>query len=171
MTMLGEIIQKQRREQFAGLRGADIRGRLPVRETLLPPLLKEVVQGSGKLERLQITILDGNRFTVDATVAILFFQRNIRLQLRIDPVVDFAVSPLVKIHILESQGIPGFALQFLLNLLPFPESIEILPGLITINLKTALTRRRLDEFVPLMKRVALSTQPGIALIDFQIGVA
>ena len=169
--MLSEIIQKQRREQFAGLRGADIRGRLPVRETLLLPLLNEVVQGSGgKLERLQITILDANRFMVDATVAILFFHRNIRLQLQVDPVVDFAVSPLVKIHILESQGIPGFVLQFLLNLLPFPESIEILPKLITINLKTALTRRKLDEWVPLMKRLALSTQHGIAFIDFQIGV-
>ena len=169
--MFGEIIKKQRREQFAGLRGADVRGRLPVRETLLQPILKEAVRGSnGKLERLQITILESNRFTLEATVAILFFQRNIRLLLQIDPVVDFAVSPLVKIHILESQGIPGFVLQFLLTLLPFPESIAVLPNLITINLKTALTRRKLDEFVPLMKRFALSTQRGVALIDFQFGI-
>ena len=169
--MFGEIIQKQRREQFAGLRGADIRGRLPIRETLLQPLLKEAVRGSsGKLGRLQITILASNRFTIDATVAILFFHRNIRLQLQVDPMVDFAVSPLVKIHILESQGIPGFVLQFLLNLMPFPESIEILPKLITINLRTALIRRNLNEFVPLMKRLTLSTQHGIAFVDFQIGV-
>ncbi len=170
--MLNEIFQKQRREQFAGLRGANIRGRLPIRESLIQPLLAEAVRSSnGKLERLEIFIREDNRFTVEATVAILFFRRAIRLELQIDSVVDFAVSPLVKIHILESSGIPGFVLQFLLNLLPFPESVEILPKLITVNLKTALTRRKLNDFVPLMRRFTLSTQRGIALLDFQIGVS
>ena len=169
--MLTEIVLKQRRERFAALRGAVLQGRLPVRESLLQPLLREAVRNSGgKLHHLRIAILDANRFTVDATVAVLFFQKNVRLQLRIDPVVDFAVSPLMKVHILESQGIPGFVLEFLLNLLPFPESIDILPKMVTINLKTALTRRKLDEFVPMMKRFALSTTPGCATIEFLFGI-
>ena len=169
--MWAEILQKQRGERFAGLRGTDIRGRFPVRETLLQPLLQQAVRSSdGGIERLLITIQDANMFILDATVALLFFHKNIRLQLRIDPVVDFSVSPLMKIHIVESQGLPGFVLEFLLNLLPFPESISIMPKLVTINLKTALTRRKLDEFVPLLKRLSLSTQRGCATIDFHFGV-
>ena len=66
--------------------------------------------------------------------------------------------------------LPGFVLEFLLNLLPFPESIAIMPKLVTIDLKTALTRRKLDEFVPLVKRLGLTTGRGCAAIDFQFGV-
>ena len=168
--MWAQIFQQQRTERFAGLRGADIRGRLPVREAMLLPFLQQAVRANDGLERLAVTIQDGNMFVVEATVTLLFFQKNIRLLLRIDPVVDFAVSPLMKVHIVESQGLPGFVLEFLLNLLPFPESIAIMPKLVTINLKTALTRRKLDEFVPLVKRLGLSTRRGCAAIDFQFGV-
>ncbi len=169
--MWAELVQKQRSERFAGLSGADIRGRLPVTELLLQPSLQQAVRSSdGRLERLTISIQESNMIVVGATISILFFQKNIQLRLRIDPVVDFAVSPLMQIHIVESQGMPGFVLEFLLNLLPFPESITILPKLITINLKTALTRRKLDEFVPLLKRLSLTTRRGCAMIDFHIGV-
>jgi hypothetical protein len=168
--MWPELLQKQRAERFAGLRGADIRGRLPVSEAVLQPLLQDAVRQNDGLRRLTVTIQEGNLLIVDATVTVLFFDKNVRLLLRIDPVVDFAVSPLMKVHILESQGIPGFVLEFLLNLLPFPESISIAPKLITINLKTALTRRKLDEYVPLVKRLALSTRRGCAAIEFHVGV-
>ena len=169
--MWAEILRKQRAEHFAGLRGADLQGRLPVRESLLEPLLEQAVrQSDGKLQRLLVAIHDANILVVDATVSLLFFHKNVRLQLRIDPVVDFAVSPLMKIHILESQGIPGFVLEFLLTLLPFPESINILPKMVTINLKTALTRRKLDEFVPLVKQLSLSTRRGCAIIGFHFAV-
>ncbi len=169
--MWTDLLQKQRAERFAGLRGADVRGRVPIREPLLQPILQQAVRSSdGRLGRLVITIQDANMFALDATVSVLFFRKNVRLQLRIDPVVDFSVSPLMKIHILESQGIPGFVVEFLLKLLPFPESISIMPRLVTINLKTALTRRKLDEFVPLLKRLSLSTQRGCATVDFHFGV-
>lgn len=171
IVMLAGIIQKQRTERFAGLRGADIRGSLPVREALLEPLLQQGVRDSnGNIQRLAVHIHEANTLVVEATVYLLFFRKDVRLQLRIDPVVDFAVSPVMTMHIVEAQGIPGFVLEFLLNLLPFPESIEILPKRITINLKTALTRRKLDEFVPLLRRLSLSTRPGCAMIEFHVGV-
>jgi len=168
--MWAELLQRQRAEWFAGLRGADIRGRLPIGETVLNALLQDAVRQNEGLRRLSVTIQEGNILVVDATVTVLFFDKNVRLLLRIDPLVDFAVSPLMKVHILESQGIPGFVLEFLLNMLPFPESITIAPKLITINLKTALTRRKLDEFVPLLKRLALSTRRGCAALEFHVGV-
>jgi hypothetical protein len=168
--MWPELLQKQRAERFAGLSGADIRGRLPVSEGLLNALLEDAVRQNEGLRRLSLTIQEGNLFVVDATVTVLFFDKNVRLLLRIDPLVDFAVSPLMKVHIVESQGIPGFVLEFLLNLLPFPESITIAPKLVTINLKTALTRRKLDEFVPLVKRLGLSTRRGYAALEFHVGV-
>jgi len=168
--MWAELLQRQRAERFAGLRGADIRGRLPIGETVLNALLQDAVRQNEGLRRLSVTIQEGNILVVDATVTVLFFDKNVRLLLRIDPLVDFAVSPLMNVHILESQGIPGFVLEFLLNMLPFPESITIAPKLITINLKTALTRRKLDEFVPLLKRLALSTRRGCAALEFHVGV-
>jgi len=169
--MLNEILQKQRAERFAGIRGASLRGRLPVQEHLLHPFLQQAVRDSnGKLDRLAVTIMEGNTLFVQATVAVLFFKKDIRLQLRIDPVVDFAISPLLKIHIMDSQGIPGFVLDLLLGMLPFPESITVTPRLVTIDLKRALTRRKLDEFVPLLKRLSLSTRRGCAMIDFYFAV-
>jgi len=169
--MFAEILQKQRAERFAGLRGASLIGRLPIREALLDPFLQQAVRESGgRVQRLQVTILEANTFIVDTTVSVLFFSKSIRLELRIDPVVDFAVSPLMKIHIVESEGVPGFVLELLLGMLPFPESVTIAHKLITINLKTALTRRKLDEFVPLVKRLGLSTRRGCATIDFLFGV-
>ncbi len=166
-----EILQKQRDERFAGIRGASIYGRLPLREHLLQPILQEAVRTSGgKITRLTLSIQEVNILIVEARVAILFFSKDIRLRLRIDPVVDFAISPLLRIHIDDSQGMPSFVLDFLLSMLPFPESISVQPRLITINLKIALTRRNLHEFVPLIKRLMLSTQRGLAMIDFQFRV-
>lgn len=166
-----EILQKLRAERFAGIRGASLYGRLPLQEHLLQPVLQEAVRNSnGKITRLILSIREGNILIVETTVALLFFRKDIRLRLRIDPVVDFAVSPLLRIHIDESQGIPRFVLDFLLKMLPFPESITVHPRLIVINLKVALTRRNLHEFVPLVKRLALSTQRGRAILEFQFRV-
>lgn len=169
--MLNEIFAQQRKERFAGIRGAFLQGRLPIQEHYLTPFLDQAVRDSnGKLRRLKIAIMEGNTLFVDATVSVMFFTKDIRLQLRIDPVVDFAISPLLKIHIIDSQGIPGFVLELLLGMLPFPESIQILPRMVTIDLKRALTRRKLDEFVPLLKRLGLSTRRGCAMIDFHFAV-
>ena len=169
--MLAEIVEKQRTERFAGFRGADIRGQLPVQEALLQPFFQQAVRKSnGRIKRLAVSIQEQNVLLVDLTVYILFFDKNLRIKLRIDPIVDFAISPLLKIHIDSSEGIPGFVLDMLLTQIPFPESITITPRLITIDLKNALTRRKLGEFVPLIKRLTLSTRQGCAFIGFQLGV-
>lgn len=169
--MLAQIVQNQREQRFAGIRGAILTGRLPVREALFEPLCRDAVANSnGRLQSLQVRIIEGNVLIVNAKVAVLFFRKLITLHLRIDPVVEYSVNPVMNIHIVDSGGIPGFVLEFLLTLLPFPESITILPKLVAINLKTALTRRKLDEFVPLIKRLSLETERGCGYIGFAIAV-
>lgn len=169
--MLAEIVEKQRAERFAGFQGADIRGQLPVQEALLQPLFQPVVQKSnGRIERLAVSIQEQNVLLVDLTVYLLFFRKNLRITLSIDPKVDFAISPLLRIRIASSEGIPAFVLDMLLAQISVPESITITPRLITINLKTILTRSKLDDFVPLIKQLSLSTKRGSAFIGFQIGV-
>ena len=170
---LNQILEQQRKNGFAGFRGASVKGRLPIREGILNDLIGESqAKKSGKSFRInRLSIWDNNILALNVTVEKWMFSKTLTLELAIEPIIDFPRSPFLKISPARSLGLLGPVLDIALNAINLPGAITVSAGQnISVNLKALLEKAGQAEIVPLIQGLGVTTEPGVLYLGFNLGV-
>lgn len=170
---LNQILGQQRKNGFAGFRGASVKGRLPIREGILNELILEgQAKKGGKSFRInRLSIWDNNILALNVTVEKWLFSKTLTLELAIDPIIDFPRSPFLKISPAKSLGLLGPVLDIALNAINLPGAITVTAGQnIAVNLRSLLESGGQSAIVPLIQGLGVTTEPGVLYLDFRLAV-
>jgi hypothetical protein len=170
--MLKDILERQQRSGYAGFRGASIKVRLPIRETLLNDvsLLEEVRRATnGKLTVNSFSIRDNNLVVVNATVKLPVFSPTVNLEWSIDPIIDVPRDPHLRVR-LSRAGMLGFVIEIFSSAVRWPAYVTFANQTISINLQEAIASQARPDLAPLLQYVGIVTQSGQINIDFRLAV-
>jgi hypothetical protein len=161
------LLERQRRENFAGVRGAAVSAAVPLREGFVNDLLQEfvVTRQADRVRLLRVAFLDNNIVHVKATVKVLFAWPTVDIAAQIENRVSATGAPVLRLQIVPlSGGLLETFLPALLSLLPFPESVTVSGRQVDVNIHTAFTRRGLNEIAALIHRAEVHSRRGVLLV-------
>jgi len=165
------LLERQRRENFADIRGATLSAAVPLREVLVNDLLQEfvVARQSDRVRLLRVAFLDKNIVHVKASVRVLFAWPTVDIAAQIENLTNARGAPVLRLQIVPlSGGLLETFLPALLSLLPFPESVTVSGRQVDINIHTVFTRRGLDEIAALIKHVEVHSRRGVLLVGLAL---
>ncbi|MBC8103471.1 MAG: hypothetical protein H7Z41_12910 [Cytophagales bacterium] len=162
------VLERQRLSGYAGFRGASVKGRLPVRESLVNEAIQSAQagkRGAAWIERIEIR--DNNLVNVSLGTTLWFLSR-VSLELAIEPIIDFPRSPLLRIHI---SGLQGTIVELIQDKLRLPPNIAVIQSrTLTINLRAALETAGRADLVPLVQYLGITTEPGTLTLELGLAV-
>lgn len=165
---LERLFQQQRAEGFGALRGTNVSGSVPVRDSLVNAALQDRIR-SGKLPVKQGTIafLGGGRVAVEATIKAFFLSPTVRLDLQFPASVDVTRDPVIRIGV---SGPIAPLLPLVSAIGKLPEGVTIGGGQITADLRALLTQRGYADLLPYLRRLTFGGERGTLAIGFEVRI-
>ena len=167
-----QLLEQQRAQGFPAFAGTMIRGRLPLKESLLNEVIADAVaRRGGAVKDARIAVLADNRIVINVAAMIGPFRKNVAVTLDIEPLIDLAVSPRFVLRIVRTEGLFGFSLETIIGLLkPLPGIVIVSGQTIAVDLKAAATTTGDSDLLFLVRQVGFATMPGTLFVDFHIQV-
>ena len=163
---MDKIIQKLVDNNFSDLKGTTVDASIPVPQSLINELIKEMLKGNKNIASIQVSVHPQNRVSMDVKTALLPWALN--LKLRLDRSVDFASYSSPKLRAwMENNRLLG-SLGSSLNALP--EGIKLYGNQVVIDLGAFLRTPEQRRFLELVKSVGVETEAGRVIMDINIQV-
>jgi hypothetical protein len=168
------LLQRETARGFTSLRGAVLRGSLPIAE----PLLNELIRGgehegdAGLVRPRALAILAGNRLRLDVDARVSFITKRLSIDLEVGQPTGLPGAPQLEVRF------PATFATLLTRAIrarfdPAGVFLEIGPHTVTIRLREFLARIGAPEVVallPWIKALAFRSEPGVLWVDFEVSV-
>lgn len=166
------LIEKQRINGYSDLKGAIIKGSIPVTQEFINDVIRETILNNNELVRqLQVIVKEQNRIDVNLTIQKWILSRSFNLELHIERKINFPNSPKVKVWLPTSHEFLVSVVETLTNILGFlPESIKVTGRLIEVDLKVILQKQKMGELVQFIKFAEIEGQRGKMLFNFWLEI-
>ena len=166
-THVLQMLEAERRRQFAGLAGTRLDGVLPVRQALVDAALAQAPRWPSPIETVRIRIAAGNRIHVAATVRLLGFKTRLGVSLRLAPALDDGQVRLF----LEDRSLVSSALSWLGPLLGrLPHGISLQGNQILVDVRAAAARQGFGDLAALLSAASFETEEGVLWINARVDV-
>jgi hypothetical protein len=153
---IARLFRRQLETGFADLRGANAAVTIPVSERLLNDTLSEALPRSGAVRDLYVSPKAGDRFQVRARLGSSTLIPPIRFHVAIDRQPDLPSSAVLVLR-LEATGVMTLAGPLLRLMNALPEAILVKDDRIYIDLRTALDRYHLAQYLEYVNELRINT--------------
>jgi hypothetical protein len=151
--------------------GADARLRIPLRESVINEMLREmVVAGNASVRELRVTIAAGNRLDIHVASPKIPLSGRVTLPCLLDPTLVTSPAPAIRVQIVR-EGIAGHLSALLPMAARFlPPEITLNGGVLTIDLGSQLAARGLSWVIPFIKAGSFDTEPSLLWLTLHLHV-
>ena len=161
---MDEILQRLVRDNFSELAGLRVDASIPVPERLVNEIVGTAIRGSKNISYCRISISHQNRIAVNLRTSL--WPWPIELKLRLDRVVDFRRSPLLRAK-LENKVLLGRLGSFFKLL---PDGVHISGDQIVVDLGAFLLAPEQKRFLELIKTAEIKTEEAKLIIEVNAAV-
>lgn len=160
------ILEEQRAAGFPAFAGADIKGLIPLRESLLNELVSSRKRKGGAFEIQSIRIRPRNRIEIDGILKISIFTKALTVGIQLAPEAKVAAGQRLTLQI---EGILGALAPLAQSAVAkFKPALTLEGNQAQIDIAAALAMKGHGNLAPMVRRIGLTTEPGILYIDFHI---
>lgn len=161
---MDEILQRLVRDHFSELAGLTLAASIPVPERLVNEIIGTSIRGNKNISYCRISISHQNRVSVNLKTPL--WPWPLELKLRLDRIVDFSRSPLIRAK-LENKALLGRLGSFFKVL---PEGVHISGDQVVVDLGAFLHTPEQRRFLDLIKSAAIKTEEAKVIIDITAAV-
>lgn len=162
---MDEILQRLVRDNFSELVGLRVEASIPVPERLVNEIVATAIRGNKNISYCRISISHHNRVSVNLKTPL--WPWPLELTLRLDRIVDFRRSPLLRAK-LENKALLGRLGSFFKVL---PEGVHISGDQVVVDLGAFLPAPEQKRFMGLIKAVEIKTEEAKVIIDITAAVS
>lgn len=165
---MNEHIFRLLAENPSELKGLSIEGTIPLTERIINKLIENELKNNRMVKYCKVSIGDQNHVKI-SMVIFQWIDIPFKLEARIERVIDFTVTPILKIHLLDDTILRIAKLVGLFRRLA-PTGVTIDGGVITIDLMTIRYNNDWKALLRLVKWSEIVTINRTAYINFKIKV-
>jgi hypothetical protein len=161
---MDEILQRLVRDNFSELVGLRVDASIPVPERLVNEIIGSAIRENKNINYCRISISPQNR--ISANLRTPLWPWPLELKLRLDRIVDFRRSPLLRAK-LENKVLLGRLGSFFKFL---PDGVHIAGDQVVVDLGAFLLAPEQKRFLELIKIAEIKTEEAKVIIDITAAV-
>ena len=161
---MDEILKRLVRDHFSELAGLTLVASIPVTERLVNEIVGTAIRGNKNISYCRISISHQNRVSVNLKTAL--WPWPLELKLRLDRIVDFRRSPLLRAK-LENKVLLGRLGSFFKVL---PDGVHISGDQVVVDLGALILAPEQKRFLELIKAAEIKTEEAQVIIDITAAV-
>jgi hypothetical protein len=163
---LRRLVDQLRASRFADLQGTTIAISLPVSERLLNEIVVAALPAASRVKDVSLHPAGGNRIRLTARVADFLPPLSMTLQIVRQPdppgtPLVLALPPVAGLLALGGAGLVSSVL---------PPGVRLDGTALSVDVERLLRERGLDEVLPLMKKLEVTTEPGRLVLRLDLRV-
>lgn len=162
---MDEILQRLVRDNFSELAGLRVDASIPVPERLVNEIVGTAIRGNKNINYCRISISHQNRVSVNLKTPL--WPWPLELKLRLDRIVDFRRSPLLRAK-LENKTLLGRLGSFFKVL---PDGLHISGDQVIVDLRAFLLVPEQKKYLELIKTAEIKTEEAKVIIDITAAVS
>ena len=164
------LLHEQQRSQFADLGGARLTLHLPISDRLLSASVAGALPASAPIRTVDIEALDDGQFAVKVRMKKPALLPPIRLRLRIEEQPRLPDSPVLTLRF-ASGGLSALAAPLLRQMASLPKGMSLEGDRLRIRLDVLAAQYGVDDVLPFLRSLTISTEPGRFVIALDAGVS
>jgi hypothetical protein len=161
---MDEILQRLVRDHFSELAGLTLVASIPVPERLVNEIVGTAIRGNKNISYCRISISHQNRVSVNLKTPL--WPWPLELKLRLDRIVDFRRSPLLRAK-LENKTLLGRLGSFFKVL---PDGVYLQGDQVIVDVGAFIQAPEQKRFLNLIKSAEIRTEAGKVVIDVNAAV-
>lgn len=167
-----QFIERQRELAYAGFVGTTVHARIPIKQAVVDDVMQAfLAQCNPIIQHLQVTIVDHNRLEVLLVLSKWHITRQFVIDLEIEPFIDVARAPLIRLWLPRRQRLLGTLGQLFTRFGGhLPQGIYLSSELIEVDLGLILFQHNLIELLRWLKFIELYGQPGVLVVEARLAI-
>ncbi len=167
-----QFIERQRELSYAGFVGSTVHIRIPIRQAVMNDVIQAfLAECSPAILHAQLTIVDHNRLEAVLVVHKWHLTRRFVIDLEIEPLIDVAKAPVLRLWLSRRQRLLGTLVQLFTGLGgQLPAGLYLTSELIEIDFGLWLYEHNLIELLRWLKVIELHGQPGLLMVEARLAI-
>jgi len=163
---LFDLLQRQQRDGFPDLAGAEVSATIPIAEGLVNEAIARSLPPSGRVGDVHVTVRDSNQLAIDITLSSPSFLPSIPVTLAIEDQPLLPDRPTLGLRLTRSAGLAAMAATFIPSLASqLPPGITMDGDRIRIDIRRLLADRNMAEWLDYLTDLRVNTRLGAIVLD------
>jgi hypothetical protein len=163
---LVDLLQRQQRDGFPDLAGAEIVATMPISERLINEAIARMLPRGGKVRSVRATAEDGNHVTAEIRLSGPSFLPAIPVRFAIEDQPQLPERPTLGLRLAKASGLVAMVAS------SFPSVASLLPtgvaidgDRIRIDIRRLLADRNLEGWLDYVTDLRVNTRAGVVVVD------
>jgi hypothetical protein len=162
-----DLLQRQQRDGFPGLAGADVAATIPVSESLINEMIAQLLSPGGKVREIRVRAEESNHVTAEIRLSRPNFLPAIPVKFAIEHQPEFPERSTLELKLAQSSALFAKAASLLPFLPAPPPGIEIDGDRIRIDIRRLLAERNNADWLEYVTDLRVSTRAGAIVLDIR----
>jgi hypothetical protein len=161
-----DLLQRQQRDGFPDLAGAEIAATIPISERLINEAVARTLPPGGKVRSVLVMVEDGNQVTAEIRLSGPRFLPAIPMTFAIEDQPQLPDRPTLGLRLAKASGLVGMIASL------FPSVASLLPpgvamdgDRILIDIRRLLIERNLESWLAYVTDLRVNTRAGAVVLD------
>ena len=161
-----DLLQRQQRDGFPDLAGAEVAATIPISERLINEAVAEMLAPGGKVRAVRVTVEEGNHVAAEIRLSGPRFLPAIPVSVAIEDQPQLPERPTLGLRLAKASGLVGMIASL------FPSVASLLPpgvaldgDRIRIDLRRLLADRHLERWLDYVTDLRVNTRAGVVVLD------
>jgi len=161
-----DLLQRQQRDGFPDLAGAEIAATIPVSERVINEAVAEMLAPGGKVRAVRVTMEEGNQVTAEIRLSGPSFLPAIPVRFAIEDQPQLPERPTLGLRLAKASGLVGIVASLFPSVGSLlPPGVAIEGDRIRIDIRRLLAEQNLADWLRYVTDLHVNTRAGVVVLD------
>jgi hypothetical protein len=162
-----DLFERQQRDGFPDVSGAEIAATIPISDRLINELIARFLPSGGKIREVQVQAEEGNRVTARVRLSASSFLPAIPVTLAIEDQPQLPEQPLLGLRLSQASGFVAIAASALPSMVTLPPGISMDGDRIRLDVRRLLAERQMEKVLEYLTDLRVTSRAGAIVLDIR----